>query len=671
MPRILLLPLIPALAALAFRAAPARGLAVGPLELTPATFCALLAGLVALGVILPRRRDWAGRLLAWEGEEVRPTKGFRVALGGLLLGGAVLRLAHLGEYPLNGDEHLFVNSAHTDGWRAVWSGVMEHLHPPANFYLLHLLQGISVEPVWLRVPSLVAGVATIWLSARLAWELGGRIEALAVALLVACSPALVELSRVCRNYAPAFALLVAALLFASRYLRTGRVRDLAWFSLFEAVALTWLYTLVIPFLAVNMVLFGRLLFQRRPLRDYFPLLAPQLPVAALMAGLYFFHIRVVSSGGMSALYAEKMIDRVMRSPADYLLYLPLPALLLCQYLLAGVAGLFMSVLAVVGACQLWVSGRRWQLVLCLLPFPLSYAFGFAGFLPLGGNRQSGYLFPFVFVLVAASIPAMLTGLTAIRRMLGSARREPSGNAAPRASGGGLVVLVSVFALFLYLSMGIQEGTVFLDRQVELPTSYEELDRALDLLEQSVGPKDLVLVSFQGMVAYHAFVYRAAMPYRPADNFSFNVRGLRFHYSTEAGWFFSPESLIRAYADVRIREGLDEVERVWTVRGAGSPWEEAPRDWFNHDFPDVPKDDRIFLDSNGWLFNVRAEELTRLIPRVAGDPDFYRSDFTRTQFPPGAHHPPEYFLQLVDRAGEANLQLRARTAADQPASARTP
>lgn len=620
----------------------------GAVEFTPATLSALAALVCGLGALALARQTVASKLLARANAEARPDRSYHLILGGLIVIGALLRVAHLGEYPLNSDEHLFVNSAYTDSVADVWHGVLHHLHPPANFYLLHFLQQVSVDPVWLRMPAVITGVLLIWLTARFAREFLSPLESLIVGGLVAFSPALIELSRVCRNYSPGFVLLVVALIFWARYMRAGRARDLFLFAGFELLALTWLYSLVIPLFAANLVLFGNLALRRRPIREWAAPFVIQLPVAAVMLTLYAVHIRVVSADGVSEFMTQRTLDEVFQRPRDFLLYLPLPVLLLFRFLLAGATGLLFAVLAVVGAIQLWITGRRALLVLCVLPFLITYAFSLAGMLPLGGNRQSSYLFPFVFLLTAASAPALLTGLAEIRDRLRSSgsTAEEATSPSPGPSGGGLMILAAIFAGFVYLSMGMQEETVFFDRQDEHPTTWADLERALNLIETRFQPDDLILVSFQALVAYNAYANDTATPFAPTEPMTIEVRGMRFHYSPEAGWFFSPESLIRAWADVKMREGLGPVDRVWTVRGAGLPWEDALHGWFNHDFPDVPKDDQIHVESRGWLFSVRASELRALLPEVADEPGFYDDDFLRTSYPPEARVPASYFNPLL-------------------------
>lgn len=635
-------------AALLLRLAPGGVFAVGPLSFTPAT--ALLALASALGWVAligsPGASGMAGAGLSGAAE--RPSR-FEVGVGILVALGAVLRFAHLGQFPLNGDEHLFVNSSHAESVAGVWAGVLQHHHPPANFYLLHLMQSVSVEPLWLRLPSLMAGLYLVWISARLARTWVGPREGLIVAFIVAFGPPFVELSRVCRNYSPALAMMVTALYFFARYFRERRGRDLLWFSLFECLAILWLYSVIVTLFAVNVVLFASLALGRRPLIEWLRPFIAQLPVALLALLLYVAHIRVVSGTEMSAhslLYHE---ENIFRTPSDYLAYLPLPVMLLFQYIFAGVAGLAAFALAAAGAVRLCRTGRGTITAVTLVTLALAYGFRWARLLPFTGNRQSLFVAPLLLVLVAAGVSSLLILFSDLRRRPGETGDLPETAApAPGHTRAGLLAGAAFLLLFLNLSLGVAEGTVFLDRQEELPTKWEDLERVVSVLRERSQPGDVILVSYQGLCAYQAYLNRSAMPYAPGEPATLESRGLRFHYSPESGWFFTPDSIVRSYLDARRTSFKGAAGSVWVARGSGWPWEKPVRDWFHHEFPEVRIDDALAVETGGWLLRAVAADLDTLGPRVAERDQFYAEDFIRSQISRENRRSPDYFLSPSGR-----------------------
>ncbi|MEE9609098.1 MAG: glycosyltransferase family 39 protein, partial [Myxococcota bacterium] len=195
----------------------------------------VLIGLALLYALLERQSLLSALRRAAAGQPAARGRGIEAAaVAGLVLVGFALRIAHVHEFWFSGDEVYFVWMASSDSLVGVWKHVtLTSPHPPANSFMLQLMMKLSRDLFWLRLPSILGGTFVIWISYRYARELFGLPAALAMATLVAFSPALVDLSRVCRNYAVGFAVMVAALFFFVRFLRRGSWRDFLAFALLE------------------------------------------------------------------------------------------------------------------------------------------------------------------------------------------------------------------------------------------------------------------------------------------------------------------------------------------------------------------------------------------------------------------------------------------------------
>lgn len=624
-------------------------ISVGSLLFTPATAAVLFFSLALLGWI-SLERNRAISLIA----DIGQGSAFHSTLLTIVLIGFVLRVAGLHEFALNGDEHIFVNTSSADTLTQVWAGLKENHHPPGNFFALHYLLGVSYQGIWLRTLSLACGVYLIWISAMFAKEWFGPLSALAMAVLVAFSPALVELSRVCRNYAPGLAAMMTAIFFFARFLRREQWRDFLLFALFEFISVTWLYSVILNFITMNLVLVFVFVRRRPPLSDWAKAIGFQLPVAFMLLFLYVEHISIVIGGGMSEWTASIFHEeQIFNSPLNILLFAHVPLGLVFRYLLADFAGTVLFGVALLGTVQLWVARRRGIFFLCVLPVLLAYAFKVAGLLPLSGGRQSTYLFPFLFTLIVAFLPESLgaharkrKALAQIRNRINRTENETAADAptedsstanafepqpfAPK-SFVGLITAVSIALLYVNFSLGMIEGTILFDRQDELPTKYSQLEDTIRLLEERIGPNDLALVSYQGLMAYHAYFKSEPLPYEPEKPAIADRGDLKLRYSIEAGWFFTPDSLVRAALDELDRNAGAKVEKIWVVRGAGWPWEKPIRDWFHNEFPNVRLDDAVFVESGGWLLAAEAEDFEPLRERVQNIENFDEIDFIRSQF----------------------------------------
>ena len=131
----------------------------------------------------------------------------RADLGWIMLLGVGLRLPYLKSRPLWQDEALQYHlSSRESLLQLAQSVAAQDLHPPAHSALLALFTG---GPPWaIRIPSWIAGVATIGLAYRFGNALGGRASARSAALLAAVMPAWVAYSREARPYAVSIFLLM-------------------------------------------------------------------------------------------------------------------------------------------------------------------------------------------------------------------------------------------------------------------------------------------------------------------------------------------------------------------------------------------------------------------------------------------------------------------------------
>lgn len=152
-----------------------------------------------------------------------------------------LRVAYLPAWPLWLDESWSRWMAERD-WAGLSNAAARYdTHPPFYYALLKLWLGVApATPLWLRLPSILAGLAMVplaWLSAR---DL--RLPPWLAAALVAVAPALVIASRQARPYALFACAFAFALWAALRLLRApGRRLWLAYGLALEAVL--WLHSL--------------------------------------------------------------------------------------------------------------------------------------------------------------------------------------------------------------------------------------------------------------------------------------------------------------------------------------------------------------------------------------------------------------------------------------------
>ncbi|HET6684639.1 MAG TPA: glycosyltransferase family 39 protein [Gaiella sp.] len=212
----------------------------------------------------------AGRLLAAL-DRVLPFLGPALA--------AVLGLAVLGRRALVVDEASLLSAA-----QGSFSDVVEHAisNDPARAGYLALLQplaSVDSSEVWLRLPSVIAGVVAAIAAYRLGRRLAGRRAGAAASIVLATSVGVVSLSRTVGPLALALAaMLVSSALFA-RAVDRGNAFWWAVYAL-SAVALPLTHPIAVSALAAQLVAAG-VAWKELDLR----LAVPALGIAVVECGL--------------------------------------------------------------------------------------------------------------------------------------------------------------------------------------------------------------------------------------------------------------------------------------------------------------------------------------------------------------------------------------------------
>ncbi len=179
-----------------------------------------------------------------------------VALGGIVALGGVLRFATLDLQSFRYDEAVTaVRVLHPNFFNTVSSVANSESTPPLYYTLAWLWSRVfGTGEVGLRSLSALAGTASIvviYLGA-LAMPLSRR-AALIAAAIVATSPVLIWFSQDARAYALVFLLAALSFWFFARARRSGAARDLAWWAIFSALAISTHYFagfLIVPEAAI-------------------------------------------------------------------------------------------------------------------------------------------------------------------------------------------------------------------------------------------------------------------------------------------------------------------------------------------------------------------------------------------------------------------------------------
>ena len=237
----------------------------------------------------------------------RPERRIYLAAAFLVvLIGSVIRGHALGRFSLGNDEIHEVRWSRLPWPRMLAAAKREGVHPPLDYFAQTLLDRTGA-PEWARrLPSVLAGVATIGLTIFLAGRWFGPIAGIAGGLLLALSPIHVRYSQEVRPYALGLMFLMGSLAALEAFRQKPRtVHGVAWFLSVLAAAYTLYFAGLIAALAGIAFLWT---FRRTSLRP----LWKALPLAVLgWTLLYLPWLPVILSAARTAppSVAPERLDR--------------------------------------------------------------------------------------------------------------------------------------------------------------------------------------------------------------------------------------------------------------------------------------------------------------------------------------------------------------------------
>lgn len=330
---------------------------------------------------------------------------------GLVGIGLVLRVIVAAPTFLNPDEVLNFQSADRASLADAIRFGMHNPHPPLYYILLWCWRFLGRSELVLRLPSVLAGAATVWVGYRWLAAAFNRRAGLFGAALLALTPELVALSAEVRSYILEILLVLLALWSLERGLK-GSARAMLLVGLTLALAVLTHYSALLVALPLGIYALVELLRRRAPGRVKLAWLAGQLFAAGTGLLLYLIHVRGLRGGAMEMFARTGWLRSAYFQPGeDHLLWFPLrQTWAVFRYAFSSpVAGALGLALFVTGLGLLLARpgrGLRDRLLLLALPFVVVAASALAGFHPYGGSRHSFFLVAFAVAGVSWALAAL-------------------------------------------------------------------------------------------------------------------------------------------------------------------------------------------------------------------------------------------------------------------------
>jgi hypothetical protein len=333
----------------------------------------------------------------------------------VLAGGLLARLYEAWAYFLNPDEALHNLLASQSSLTLSYKAALTNAHPPLLILVLYYWRSLGQSELMLRLPSVLAGTACCWITYRWLKLVTDRSTALIGLLLLAFSPALIELSAEVRQYALLLLFMSSCLYLSERALRENSSFLMVLFSLSLCGALLTHYSSLIFAFTMGVYMLVRLYPYGKRLRLVAVWGAGQIGALALASYYLITHVAELKRRGMAQGIAETWLRKSIfyADENHVLVFIAAQTLRVFTYLLShGLCGTLALLAFLIGIISLlkWkrVSGEprpspRELALLLGLPFVVNCGAALAGLYPYGGTRHNAFLALFALSGVAIGL----------------------------------------------------------------------------------------------------------------------------------------------------------------------------------------------------------------------------------------------------------------------------
>jgi hypothetical protein len=459
---------------------------------------------------------------------------------------------------LNPDEALHFRLANQVSLNLAYRQSLTASHPPLLILVLYFWRALGTSSLWLRMPSILAGVVFCWMFYKWLSNAAGKLAGMIGLLMVALLPPVVLLTSEVRQYALELAFLASALYLLDEAFAKKSPGRMAASSLCLYFAMLSQYSAFWFAAALGLYALFRIFTERPPARLFATWAIGQLGGLSLALLLFETHIaklgigesRMAWQGWMSDYYlSHSYFDRAHDNP---IVFLAGHSFGVFQYFCGQlVVGDVMGLLFVAGVALLLrgkglpqnqdqASARRLAsfLVLC---FAAAMAVSLAHMYPYGGVRHVAFLMIPGFAGVAVAMERLAAGRWA------------------RGLAAAMLVLVLCAAF----------GKARAPRMDRTDQSLTRMDEAMQFLRQNADPRDLIFTDYQSdlLLGDYLCQHRPLAVEASSPEFEvFSCAGRRVVSASFRTNTFAPDSFAnlwtRMVADYRLKPG----DTVWVFQG---------------------------------------------------------------------------------------------------------
>lgn len=320
--------------------------------------------------------------------------------------GLILRILPIGKQYLNPDECNNYLYTQQPNLYQVWLNNLPNAHPPLYFFMLFFWEKISNSEFFLRLLSVLASIASIFIGYRWVEKCFGKGSALVMSLFLAFSPTLIWLSQEVRHYSILILFMICALYYYQVMLEQKRILPLIISSIFLYLAILTHYSASFFVFALGIYSCYLIIQKEFSKKIILGWVICQLGAIAIYGFLYRTQLSLLSKSALRQETIESWLAssylNIHKSNFKQILLFPFGrTFAVFKYLFASQYLSIPVEIAFIVAVVILIFKNRFRIgILLILPFIANLVASITTVYPYGGTRHSAYLALFAYAGIA-------------------------------------------------------------------------------------------------------------------------------------------------------------------------------------------------------------------------------------------------------------------------------
>ena len=501
--------------------------------------------------------------------------------------GFILRILPIGKQYLNPDECNNYLYTQQPNLYQVWLNNLPNAHPPLYFFILFLWKKISNSEYFLRLLSVLASTASIYIGYRWIEKCFGKGSALVMSLFLAFSPTLIWLSQEVRHYSILILFMSCALYYFQLMLDQKKILPLILSSAFLYLAILIHYSASFFVLALGIYSGYLVIHKELSKKLVISWGLCQLGALGIYGFLYRTQLSLVSKSAMrqetiQSWLASSYLNIHNSSLKQILLYPFERTFAVFTYLFASqYLSIPLAIAFILAAVSLILKNRFRIGILLALPFIANLGASMLLVYPYGGTRHNAFL-----VLFAYAGIAYLLGIWFEKKFQ--------------------LILITGLIFLLSWVINPEKGRQFISLKNQ---RLELMQQARKYIEEYLPRSEPIFIDNQTSVLLDYYLAKNSAPSPSTFQKGFwQCRYAGYNFMSAYIWTFTADNFVEQFRNLFKDFALDSTSTIWII-DAGWGWN--LRNELGYNYPELHFLRQSSFGENISIFQLSVKEILKL------------------------------------------------------------